>query len=796
MGIALLLVGCTREFEPDFVQEEDNGGIVLELVPQEALTRAGKDGVKDGVTEYNENLISGKVHLFFYANNATDDTPALKSVYADVNPTTRKVSLSTSVAEVRALFGGTNSGRKCKVFVIANYNGTTEINHENTPRYTRNQLKALVLATPTWKDICDGNGQFTPSDTPAFVMTGEAEIESRGATASPVVDGEVQMARVASKVTFSLTVSDEIEVEIYAVDYRGNRIKVTDPETGEWTGEYQKRTVTMKPNKQGMSVNLCFANDFATLSGESYEPTGTSDPNLFDYAYRPFTADGSVFKAQPFYSYPQKWGTGAANQPYLKLIIPWTPYDDSGAGSTKNYYYKIPLPEGELKRNNWYQIGLDVSILGGEEQEPIPVEIKYCVADWGAAAESDASVVSARYLSVPRKSFTMYNIEELSIPMSSSHPCEIVNVVVTKPYYGTGTAPTYSASDLQQLEAVSLTDIELKHTINNEMGSNLDCAPYTISFRVRHIDNHDYYADITVIQYPAIYIEKTAGGNAFVDGYYSLVTGGKPDQSANSRTYTYTLDGEQQSTSFYYHYGYFEVETGNNRYRVTPYGNLNGVSNGTQANTNYNGQATVPTSERENTRIHVTAFTETSNFYIYNGNKKYYIIGDPRIPFNEASQITDKSLQPYLTPDGSGNATTQWTEDQLNALKVGTSVDNIIAPAFMFASEWGRQGNGESTFQTVAKRCATYQEAGYPAGRWRLPTEAEVAFCANLQANGFIGTLFANGRYWISNGSALSISGSTVTSQTSGNSTRCVYDIWYWGEDPVVDPTYKYTVMP
>ena len=198
MGIALLLVGCAREFEPDFVQEEDNGGIVLELVPEEALTRAGKDGVKDGVTEYNENLISGKVHLFFYANNATDDTPALKSVYADVNPTTRKVSLSTSVAEVRALFGGTNSGRKCKVFVIANYNGTTEINHESTPRYTRNQLKALVLATPTWKDICDGNGQFTPSETPAFVMTGEAEIESRGATASPVVDGEVQMARVVT----------------------------------------------------------------------------------------------------------------------------------------------------------------------------------------------------------------------------------------------------------------------------------------------------------------------------------------------------------------------------------------------------------------------------------------------------------------------------------------------------------------------------------------------------------------------------------------------------------------------
>ena len=161
----------------------------------------------------------------------------------------------------------------------------------------------------------------------------------------------------------------------------------------------------------------------------------------------------------------------------------------------------------------------------------------------------------------------------------------------------------------------------------------------------------------------------------------------------------------------------------------------------------------------------------------------------------ESSAITNKTMTNYLTPGGSNNSTTAWTTEQLNALMVGTDVDNIIAPAFMFASEWGRQGTGESSFETVAHRCATYQEAGYPAGRWRLPTEAEVAFVANLQANNFIGTLFASGRYWISNGRAVSISGSTITSQTTGNSTRCVYDIWYWGADPVVDPTYQYSVQ-
>ena len=160
-----------------------------------------------------------------------------------------------------------------------------------------------------------------------------------------------------------------------------------------------------------------------------------------------------------------------------------------------------------------------------------------------------------------------------------------------------------------------------------------------------------------------------------------------------------------------------------------------------------------------------------------------------------ASQIPNKTIVPYLKPGGSNNQTTDWTTDQLNALMVGTAVDNIIAPVFMFASEWGRQGNGESGFDTVAKRCATYQEAGYPAGRWRLPTEAEVAFVANLQANGYIGTLFGGGRYWISNGNALSINNGNVVHQATGNSTRCVYDIWYWG-DEANENTYLYDPRP
>ena len=94
-------------------------------------------------------------------------------------------------------------------------------------------------------------------------------------------------------------------------------------------------------------------------------------------------------------------------------------------------------------------------------------------------------------------------------------------------------------------------------------------------------------------------------------------------------------------------------------------------------------------------------------------------------------------------------------------------------------------GSAENGYDAMERRCATYQEAGYPAGRWRLPTEAEVNFVANLQRLRFIGNLFS-GDGWVSNGTAVQIGTNSVSLIQTGNTARCVYDAWYWGEDPEV----------
>lgn len=129
------------------------------------------------------------------------------------------------------------------------------------------------------------------------------------------------------------------------------------------------------------------------------------------------------------------------------------------------------------------------------------------------------------------------------------------------------------------------------------------------------------------------------------------------------------------------------------------------------------------------------------------------------------------------------------------------SKENFIAPVFRIASSFGKVTSGEK--QEARRRCAVYQEAGRPAGRWRLPTKAEVEYIANLSAEGKIPVLFGNtaiptgyGYYWCAQGPLrVSSTDNKVeynVKDASGNSPRCVYDEWYWtqidgGEFPV-DP--------
>ena len=90
------------------------------------------------------------------------------------------------------------------------------------------------------------------------------------------------------------------------------------------------------------------------------------------------------------------------------------------------------------------------------------------------------------------------------------------------------------------------------------------------------------------------------------------------------------------------------------------------------------------------------------------------------------------------------------------------------------------------------------QESGYPAGRWRLPTKAEIYYMIDLSEKNIITVLFtpdsdkSSGGYWCSDGVVYPLLKNNVKSieyyptaqaitYKENNFPRCVYDEWYWG---------------
>ena len=105
--------------------------------------------------------------------------------------------------------------------------------------------------------------------------------------------------------------------------------------------------------------------------------------------------------------------------------------------------------------------------------------------------------------------------------------------------------------------------------------------------------------------------------------------------------------------------------------------------------------------------------------------------------------------------------------------KTTTEVNNMVSPAFKIASSFGKTMNINS--EQAKKRCPSYQENAYPAGLWRVPNQGEIDFIKGLSDGGYIPQLFDDG-YWSS-------------SQSSGKkAVRCVYDVWYWGDDKIANP--------
>ena len=709
------------------------------------MTRA--EGDNDN-SRNEDKLVSAD--LYFYASDGQDGDKNAKwhtkiNIEGEVNEKHEITNLTLPSNIMQSVFGNGNSGY---LYVIANYPSTATA----LPTYTSGSTEIANSSINELK-MYEATAQWGPSNASdktddcvqdSFLMAGASAITKSANN----VEGTIYLTRAAAKIELTITGFNGLP--------EGG---VEDGEGNHWLPDFITHNIEgQEATSIGAYVKLqnAVANSYVgtPMAAESYEYDETTAADGF-YGYSTRADDGSYSQLIPFYSYSSDWSaTGGANRASLLLVVPWKKVEDS---DVQPCYYEIPIGARDnnlIERNKHYKIGVNVGTLGSfSPSEKVTITPAYItVVDW-STGQIDVNIAEARYLVVDENEVVMNNVNSYSIPYASSHPVTLEIISVTKPNFSgkVATTNTYTPTSNNKVEVTPTADtngrgntnpfkledlnktITLSHTLVNDNNSNaFDYAAYTITAKIYHTDNTSFSETITFTQYPAMYVE------AYLNSDY------KNDSNNNN-------DNAND--------GYVWVNNGSNL------GGVHGLGSATNANPN---MYTITT----------TAFADGT-----------YSIGDPRTTNYD-------NLNNW--GNGSASAPALYDNAQNRRLKYYYSTDNsdatenMIAPKFRIASSYGV--TTDQSYDNMKRRCASYQEDGYPAGRWRMPTKAEMEYIVLLSAKGIIPKLFnddqdsTTGDYWCAHGVAypLRSGGVKLEEGTSGeHAVRCVYDDWYWGSERV-----------
>lgn len=536
--------------------------------------------------------------------------------------------------------------------------------------------------------------------------------------------------------------------------------------------------------------------------------------------------------------------SGNTREPYLKLILPWEREGDEEhliSYAKKEFYYRILLPnDNYFLRNNWYHYDVNVGMLGADiedaavEMNPIAFYINYW-QDKNVVVKH-ANIGNARYLAVDKTKYELHNQTEVAMRYTTSHPVNFEVVSVTRPYYGKSTSAAsingvplrkVGAPDPQGIYAETdklygegtyyliygeeqysgwFTDngsaIVFNHSLNNDVSSStFDYSPYKAIISITHVDNPKYTQRDTVVQYPAMYIFAEQNSDPNLGEYNDEAENSIKDKNPwlNYKHLGYVLiDGKCRSRKAQ-DGGLGQFDLTEKELKTKGYGSwTEGGNTATNQALRWLQWRTVNFTggNRNIYNITVTVLPEGSN----------YVIGDPRTAepdpqLNGEGNLRESGYVLVANPEGYAfrEGDPGWSDKivlspgldiktgdprYLQNYRPAESSDRtryMVAPSYRVASKFGGMEYGGSPYLSAYYKCATYQEDGYPAGRWRLPTAAEIQFIASLQKQDFV-TLFGSGNYWSANGRVTG--GGSYTQAKEGDLAlaRCVYDSWYWDQ--------------
>ena len=750
----VLFPSCEREsFEVTFQANESNT-LTLKLLCSENVESRTADNIN------NEDAIH-RLDIFLYPNTATFDTQATYSKTIDklTSNESHTVNLTLDNTTITNLFGTT--GTTCKVYVIANRPDATKLDASKT---SVNELKAMeieatfAVKTPQTDFVMDSD----------FSIDGDNDVVTLDRQ-THALSGTVPLYRAASKI--SLIIDEVIDVPmtdadgnpIYQTDENGNLIK---DEKGE------NIPIVWQANTEGMFVRM---HDGVSRSTIGVAPFAITQNDYFSFTSdneMKLEASGNDWVHNPsFYSYSSDWGKSTPDEePYLTLIVPWQKSNETNA--YQRTYYQVPISTiaKNLSRNHHYKIYLKVSRLGSFVEE-VPEEItpsSYIIVPW-QREPVNADLLDYRYLMVEEKNITIYNEDELYIPYATSHTAEIVDVTCEQMDLSLQTPDwkdaNYNELNLTQKEGY----IYFKNTLDNNYKSDtFDFSEYKITFKIRHSDNEGkdkYYETVTITQYPAIY------GKAEMNSDWT--TTGTDNQKHDNGGYLF-VNGHNDDIS--------ATPTPNNAtvFCSTPGMGGNDVLNWASPN-----MYVFTVSSVEGTDYVIGDPRDAT--YTYDGTDKKWNSND-NVVWAEGPVLHNGTVY----SSNSNNVVAPRTIMYYYGTEKSDRTINMIAPKFRIASGYAvlQTGANDSRYLEALKmRCASYQEDGYPAGRWRLPTKAEFEFIITQTNKGRLPNIYKDGStYWCAHGPG-TISGTNVsvnenvtsiTGNNNGYSARCVYDEWYW----------------
>jgi len=512
---------------------------------------------------------------------------------------------------------------------------------------------------------------------------------------------------------------------------------------------------TYRPNPSGMNVTMVYGVNKTNLAG-TYNIQAADD--YITRMKRNYTTntipgeDGKVLYEQeaPFYSYPNPENTTDRQDSYLILCVPWQITTSEGPSyQAQDYYYRIPITGDAslalLERNHYYRIKVNIGVLGSlNPRDAVELTANFEIMDWFEVG-IDADMQNYRYLVLDEYNSVMNNVDVLEMPYASSSAIADIDNKTEDGNENYTEITEISFWDYREENAKHCYYAESEiENYTDENGNSMEyLGPVPTEYRLEYNENNLIFTHVLDDDdYVAITIKITAYNRQGV----------KADEWTITQYPAMYIEGE------------YNRNGDTNRFI---YGETSGRYTTYDDDGNYLGGANSVTSGSNNNPYQYTIYI--SSFDIEGSD---YAIGDPRS--ESVDNLSALRKRDYYNE----NLTYYYPARQEDA-------DNVVAPAFKIASSWGV--TYDISFESAQKRCASYQENGYPAGRWRVPTEAEIAYVVSLSHDEKIPELF-DGTYFASSGNYYNSSRNDFTGSGGAQAVRCVYDVWYWGDDKIENP--------